>query len=334
MTQRLLEELSEASKEVNLVINKMFENKFEPKELYDASKHLIMAGGKRLRPFLVLESSKLVGGRREDAVPVAAAVEFIHNFTLVHDDIMDRDEKRRGVPTVHTLWGIPIAITAGDMLYAKAYEAVLSSLKSSKISSRRILKVIEIITNATIEICEGQALDMVFGEREKVSEKEYFDMISKKTAALLEASSRAGVIVGGGKASQVRRLGRFAHYSGLAFQVADDVLGLTADERVLGKPVGSDIRDGKRTIIIIHALAHANHVQRRQIRSVLGREEASFEGIEETIQTIRSLGSIDYALKRAEELAEKAKRQLSLFSSSQAKENLLNLADYIVSRGY
>ena len=334
MSQRLLEEISQASREVSLVINKMFDNSLEPKELYDASKHLIGAGGKRLRPFLVLESCELVGGRWEDALQVAAALEFIHNFTLVHDDIMDRDDKRRGVPTVHTLWGMPIAITAGDMLFAKAYETVVSSLRLNKPSPRRLLKVIEIITNATIEICEGQALDMLFSGRERVSEKEYFDMIGKKTAALLEASSKAGAIIGRGKASQVRRLGRFAHYSGLAFQVADDVLGLTADEEVLGKPVGSDIRDGKRTIIIIHALAHATQAQRGQILSVLGREESSSELVEDAIRVVRSLGSIDYALKKAEEFTEKAKQQLSSFPPSQTKENLLNLADYIVSRRY
>lgn len=334
MSQKLLEELSETTKAVNQVINKMFAEKPEPKNLYDASKHLIDAGGKRLRPFLVLESCELVGGRRENALPVAAAIEFLHNFTLVHDDIMDRDDKRRGVPTVHTLWGIPIAITAGDMLFAKAYEAVLSSLKFIKAPPRRILKVLDLITKATITICEGQALDMMFEEREIVTEKEYYDMIGKKTAALLETSSKAGAIIGGGKSYQVRRLGQFAHYSGLAFQIADDILGLTADEKVLGKPVGSDVREGKRTIIVIHALAHANEAQRKQIYSVLGNKEASIKDIEEAVRTIHSLGSIDYASKKAEKLVENAKNQLRQFPQSPAKEILLNLADYIVSRKY
>jgi geranylgeranyl diphosphate synthase type I len=334
VSQRLLKDLSAASKEVNQAINELFDNRLEPAKLYDASKHLIEAGGKRLRPFLVLKACEMVGGNREDALPVAAAVELLHTFTLVHDDIMDSDDKRRGKPTVHTLWGIPIAISAGDMLYAKAYEAVLSSLRSSKVSPRRILKILSLITEATISICEGQALDILFERRELISEKEYFNMITKKTAGLLETSTRVGAIVGGGKAAQVKRLGRYAYYSGLAFQVIDDYLGITADEKVLGKPVGSDIREGKRTLILIHALTNATKTKRNQMYSVLGRGDATPTEIEEVSRIIHSLGSLDYAFKKAEQLVAKAKRQLSPFPPSQTKETLLNLADYVVSRKY
>ena len=323
-----------ASKEVNQAINELFDDRLEPTKLYDASKHLIEAGGKRLRPFLVLKACELVGGDREDALPMAAAVELLHTFTLVHDDIMDSDDKRRGKPTVHTLWGIPIAISAGDMLYAKAYEAVLSSLKSSKVSLKRILKILSLITEATISICEGQALDIIFEKRELISEEEYFTMITKKTAGLLETSTKVGAIVGGGKAAQVRLLGRYAYYSGLAFQVIDDYLGITADEKILGKPVGSDIREGKRTLILIHALNHATETERKQMYSVLGHEDATPTEIEEVSQIIHSLGSLDHAYKKAEQLVVKAKHQLSPFPPSQTKETLLNLADYILSRKY
>lgn len=334
MSQKMLKDLSAASKEVNQAISKLFDDRLEPTKLYDASKHLIEAGGKRLRPFLVLKACELVGGNREDALPMATAVELLHTFTLVHDDIMDSDDKRRGKPTVHTLWGIPIAISAGDMLYAKAYEAVLSSLKSSKVSRRRILKILSLITEATISICEGQALDIIFEKRELISEEEYFTMITKKTAGLLETSTKIGAIVGGGKAAQVRLLGQYAYYSGLAFQVIDDYLGITADEKILGKPVGSDIREGKRTLILIHALNHATETERKQMYSVLGHEDATPTEIEEVSQIIHSLGSLDYAYKKAEQLVVKAKRQLSPFPSSQTKETLLNLADYILSRKY
>ena len=334
MSQKMLKDLSAASKEVNQAISKLFDDRLEPTKLYDASKHLIEAGGKRLRPFLVLKACELVGGNREDALPMATAVELLHTFTLVHDDIMDSDDKRRGKPTVHTLWGIPIAISAGDMLYAKAYEAVLSSLKSSKVSRRRILKILSLITEATISICEGQALDIIFEKRELISEEEYFTMITKKTAGLLETSTKVGAIVGGGKAAQVRLLGQYAYYSGLAFQVIDDYLGITADEKILGKPVGSDIREGKRTLILIHALNHATETERKQMYSVLGHEDATHTEIEEVSQIIHSLGSLDYAYKKAEQLVVKAKRQLSPFPSSQTKETLLNLADYILSRKY
>ena len=334
MSQKMLKELSVASKEVNQAISKLFDDRLEPTKLYDASKHLIEAGGKRLRPFLVLKACELVGGEREDALPMAAAVELLHTFTLVHDDIMDSDAKRRGKPTVHTLWGIPIAISAGDMLYAKAYEAVLSSVRSNKVTPRRILKILSLITEATISICEGQALDIIFEKRELISEEEYFNMITKKTAGLLETSTKVGAIAGGGKAAQVRRLGRYAYYSGLAFQVIDDYLGITADEKVLGKPVGSDICEGKRTLILIHALTHATETERKQMYSVLGHEDATPTEIEEVSQIIHSLGSLEYAYKKAEQLVAKAKRQLSPFPPSQTKETLLNLADYILSRKY
>ena len=137
MSQELIRQLDEVSREVNQAIDSMFSDFLQPKNLYDASKHLIDAGGKRLRPFLVLKSCELVGGRREEALPVASAIEFIHNFTLIHDDIMDRDEKRRGVPTVHSLWGIPIALVAGDMLFAKAYGVIINSASARKTSQKR-----------------------------------------------------------------------------------------------------------------------------------------------------------------------------------------------------
>jgi geranylgeranyl pyrophosphate synthase len=159
-------------------------------------------------------------------------------------------------------------------------------------------------------------------------------MITKKTAGLLETSTKVGAIVGGGKAAQVRLLGQYAYYSGLAFQVIDDYLGITADEKILGKPVGSDIREGKRTLILIHALNHATETERKQMYSVLGHEDATPTEIEEVSQIIHSLGSLDYAYKKAEQLVVKAKHQLSPFPPSQTKETLLNLADYILSRKY
>ncbi|MFX0096003.1 MAG: polyprenyl synthetase family protein [Candidatus Hodarchaeota archaeon] len=334
MYEELFDELSEATKTVNQVIERMLDVSSRPLELYTASRHLIEAGGKRLRPFLVLKSCEIVGGNSADALPFAAAVEFIHNFTLIHDDIMDNDEKRRGVATVHNLWGVPIAITAGDLLFAKAYNAVLSSTKTSTVSSQRILKILEIITNTTISICQGQVRDVVFETKELIPEKDYFNMIGEKTAILLETSAKIGAIIGRGKARQIQRLGRFAYYSGLAFQIVDDILGLTADENTLGKPVGSDVREGKKTLIMIYALTHANETQRKQIYSVLGKEEASLNDVKAVLQIIRSLDALEYASIKAEKLVEKAKSQLSSFPSSHTKDILLNLASYILSRKY
>lgn len=333
MSDGLLEQLAEATRNVNMAIDRFFPDERRPLELYTAARHLIKAGGKRLRPFLVLKSCAIVGGAKSTALPIAAAIEFIHNFTLVHDDIMDADEKRRGVPTVHMKWGIPIAIAAGDVLFAKAYEAI-GSAGTSQISSKRLLEIFDVVTQSTIAVCEGQALDLLFATERSVTEADYLAMIGKKTAALLVASTEAGALAGGGTPIQVKQLGMMAYNAGLAFQIVDDILGLVADETVLGKPVGSDIREGKKTLIVLHALSHADEPQRACIFSQLGKRNAPNDVILETIETIRSLGSIDYAITAARNLIDEAKEQLNIFPPSPAKADLTALCDYLISRRY
>ncbi len=331
MSQSLRRELDTTSKGVNAVLAAAFADMREPKDIYDAARHPIKAGGKRIRPFLTLKSCEVVGGNREDAFPVAAAIELVHNFTIIHDDIMDADTKRRGAPTVHVIWGVPMAIIGGDMLFAKAYEVALGA---NTLSSKRLLKVVNTITDATINVCEGQALDMLFENRRDVTEDEYLEMVYKKTAALLEAAAEIGALAGGGTPAQVKKLGELGRCAGLAFQVVDDILGLTADEGALGKPVGSDIREGKSTILVIHALEHADLEQRKKILSVLGNRSADSSQMKEAIQTIQSLGSMEHAAGMAEEYIGEAKAQLSSFPSSPAKNTLIDLCDYIVARNY
>lgn len=326
----LLAALNESSQRVNVLLDEMLLGQ-KPEELYKASRHLVEAGGKRLRPFIVLESCRLVGGDPEKALPMAAAVELIHNFTLVHDDIMDEDHLRRGVPTVHVLYGLPLAVNSGDMLFAKAYEAALRSY-SKGVSPRKILSALDVLTRATIAICEGQAMDMAFEERSEVSEEEYMEMIERKTAALLVASAEVGAIVGGGSSREIKRLGRALRASGLAFQIVDDVLGLTADEEVLGKPVGSDIREGKRTLIVFHGLKHVGKGQRETLLRALGNKDAAPEEIEAAINVLKSTESVDHAIRKAEALNRRAKRELEGFPPSEARGLLMSLIDYIVAR--
>ena len=334
MSRELQKQLVAVARKVDLVIKSLIEEENEIEVLYKASKHLIDAGGKRLRPFLVLKSCEIVGGKEEDAIQLAAALELLHTFTLIHDDIMDEDEKRRGVPAVHALWGTPIAITAGDLLFAKVYDSVMRCTSSKHMSNGRVLQVLNVITDAAVSVCKGQALDMLLVNMEEVSEEQYLRMIGRKTAALLKASAQSGAIFGGGTASQIELIGEFAYYCGLAFQIVDDVLGLTADEKVIGKPVGSDIREGKKTIVIVHALNKANRKQRQLILSTLGKREAPLSWIEEVIQTVESLGSINYAMSKTKDLINKAKSQLSSFPTSPAKNTLLELSDFLVSRRY
>jgi geranylgeranyl diphosphate synthase type I len=329
---QLSSQIAESAEKVNRFIQKIVDLKSEPQLLYRASRQIIDAGGKRLRPFLVLKSCRLVGGREEDAIPTAAALELLHTFTLIHDDIMDEDEKRRGVPTVHTQWGVPIAIVAGDLLFAKVYEAITSYTDTKHVKPKRILQVLKEISEATITLCEGQSRDMMFESKETVSEGEYLEMIKGKTAALFEASARCGGILGGATKKQVNSLGEFGHYSGIAFQVIDDVLGLTADEKVLKKPVGNDIREGKRTLMVVYALEKASESQRKKILGTLGNKDASSEEIGETIGLIESLGAISYAKQLAEKYIERAKKALASFPASEDREDLISLSDLIFGR--
>jgi geranylgeranyl diphosphate synthase type I len=328
----LLSEIAVSAKKVDGFIEQVIDSNCEPKQLYRASRQIVDAGGKRLRPFLVLKSCKLVKGKEEDVLPTAAALELLHTFTLIHDDIMDQDEKRRGVPTVHTTFGVPVAIMAGDLVFAKVYESIIKYTDTKRVKPKRLLQVIKEISETTITICEGQTRDMMFEDKESVSEEEYLEMIRGKTAALFETSARCGGILGGGTKRQVERLGRFGHFSGIAFQIIDDVLALTANEKVLKKPVGNDIREGKRTLIVVYALKKAKQGQREKILATLGNKDASAEQIQETIRLIDSLGAITYARKLAEKYITKAKKALSIFPESEDRKYLLSLSDLIFDR--
>jgi geranylgeranyl diphosphate synthase type I len=305
----------------------------EPESLEKASLHLIEAGGKRLRPYMTIKACEAVGGRAEDAVPFAAAVEFLHNFTLVHDDVMDHDDLRRGKPTVHKVYGVPMAILAGDLLFAKVYDVIIRN-RPSGMSPERLLESIDKITEATLMLCQGQALDMNFPSASDVTVDDYIYMVGAKTSALFRACAQVGALAGGGSDEQVNALGCFAWDAGVAFQIEDDVLGVTADEETLGKPVGSDLREGKKTLINIHALVNATEEQRKLIDMAFGVEDASHEDIEAAIKTLEEVGSIAYARKVADEHLTRAFKSLDEIPDNPAKDELKTLVEYFVKREY
>jgi geranylgeranyl diphosphate synthase type I len=333
LTSDIERKLTESSELVDEYIEKILKER-RPEILYRSARHLIEAGGKRLRPFLLLKACSLVGGEPKDVVPLAAAIEILHNFTLIHDDIMDNDDLRRNVPTVHKIWGIPVAIASGDLLFAKVYEAVVSWAEGGKVPCERVIAIIDRFNRAAISICEGQVLDVSFISLENVTERDYLEMIGWKTAVLLEASAEIGALAGGGKDSDVRLLGDFAYNAGMAFQIIDDYLGATADEKVLGKPVGSDLREGKKTLIIVHALSHASPEEKKRILSVLGNPRIGQEDIGETNKILSSLGSLPYTMKQAEEYVEKAKNSLRTLPDCEAKTDLQDLVKFFINRKY
>ncbi|ACX72144.1 Polyprenyl synthetase [Methanocaldococcus vulcanius M7] len=292
-------------------------------ELYNASKHLLFAGGKRLRPYLTVITYNLKKDNMEEILPAAAAVELIHNYTLIHDDIMDNDDERRGKPTVHVVYGEPIAILAGDLLYAKAFEAV-SNIKDSK----KAHDVLKILSKACVEVCEGQAMDMKF-ENYNPTMEEYLEMIRKKTGALLEASVEIGAIMADCSEEEKTALKEYAKRIGLTFQIQDDVLDLIGDKNKIGKPVGSDIREGKKTIIVIHALKTLDEEKKRRLLEILGNKNIGEEEIKEAIEILKP--SIEYAKELMKIKTEEAKNYLKIFDEERRKV-LEDLADFIISR--
>jgi len=323
--------LEEYFKEITDNVNETIKSyvKGDTKDLYDASMYLLNAGGKRLRPLILVSSSDLLGGDRKRSYKAAAAVEVLHNFTLIHDDIMDEDNLRRGIPTVHVVWGIPLAILAGDLLHAKAFEILNDSLKG--LDSQRYYWAISIFTKSIIIISEGQAMDMDFEKRSTVSEEEYIEMIKKKTAQLFSCASSLGGIIAGADETTVNKLLSYGLNLGISFQIIDDILGLTADEKELGKPIYSDIREGKKTILVIKALEKATSNERDIIIKGLGSK--NHEDVKRAAEVIKYL-SLEYAYSLAEKYLENALNDISSIKSKSeiAGKALKYLGEFTVKR--
>ncbi|HOT07264.1 MAG TPA: polyprenyl synthetase family protein [Methanotrichaceae archaeon] len=295
-----------------------------PEGLYDAARHLVDAGGKRLRPSLLLIAAEAVGADSTPLVPAAVSIELVHNFTLIHDDIMDNASLRRGRPSVHVIWGESGAILAGDTLYSKAFQI----LAATPAHHERVLGCMEMLAKTCTAICEGQWLDLDFEKAEQVDEGQYMEMIEKKTGVLYGASAWMGGMLGGADQEQLHGLEEFGRLTGMGFQIHDDVLDMTVSENVLGKRMGGDILEGKKTLIMIDALSKG------VCPEIFGRGEASDEQIREAIVSLRRSGSIDYARRRSEELVSRGKDALDVLDESPAKALLLELADYMIRRGY
>jgi geranylgeranyl diphosphate synthase type I len=302
----------------------------DPETLRQASEHLVKAGGKKLRPSLVVLSAEAVGGQVKSALKTGAAVELIHTFSLIHDDIMDQDEKRRGKPSVHVLWGEPTAILAGDTLFSKAFETVMRS-EEDGVPAPTILPALNAVVDSCVKICEGQALDMGFAERNDVTEEEYLNMIFKKTAALIAAATKAGAIVGGGTHEQIEALSEYGRLIGMAFQIQDDYLDVASSEEDLGKPVGSDIVEGKMTLLVVNALARASEEDHNRLLTIL--KEEGDEHVSEAMEIMEKYGSIEYAWQVAQEDVNQAKQLLrDVLDDSPAREALLLIADFVLQR--
>ncbi len=294
----------------------------EVEVITEIAEYLIAGGGKRIRPLLLLLSSKALGCTSFSRIKLGAVVEMLHTATLVHDDIIDEADIRRGRPSSNTTWGNAKCVLAGDWLYMQAFHTALEE---------RNFRVLDLLISLTQQMVEGELLQM-----EKlghlINEEEYFDLIYRKTAYLFKVSMQLGAAITHASDVVDAQLGGYGRNLGLAFQIIDDVLDLTAAEDILGKPVASDLREGKATLAVIHALERGTGADREAIRKVLA--DRSFENVShaQILEILHRHGSIDYATDTACAYAEAARLSIADLPDTDAKRALLWVPGFVTSR--
>ncbi|MEX0638891.1 MAG: polyprenyl synthetase family protein, partial [Balneolaceae bacterium] len=306
--------------------------KEKPATLYDPCRYVLGNGGKRIRPALVLIAARLYGASHDRALPAALSIELIHNFTLVHDDIMDQAETRRGRKTVHKKWTMPVAILAGDELMVEALRILSGYLDS--MSTKQFQLLYNTILDSTRTVCEGQALDLEFEHRFTVSSSEYLEMIEGKTAALISASLVSGAIVAGASDQELKALDRLGKDLGLAFQIQDDLLDVIADEAKFGKVSGGDIREGKKTYLMLLALERCSGSELVLLQNCTSGKEVTDRMVDDAVQIFRDSGVIDDAKLRMTEYYRSALATVNRFEDSPAKEDLMEIINFLNRRDH
>jgi len=288
----------------------------------DIASYLIEGGGKRIRPSLLLLSAKALGFKGASRIKLGAVVEMLHTATLVHDDIIDEAGTRRGRPSTNATWGNSMCVLAGDWLYMQAFRTALEE---------RNFRILDLLISLTQKMVEGELLQMQkLGKL--INEEEYFDLIFRKTAYLFEVSTQLGGVLCHAEEEIVQQLGVYGRNLGLAFQIVDDVLDLTATEEALGKPVASDLREGKATLAIIHALECGTGAEREDIRTVLADRSFTRVPHPRIVEILHHHGSIEYAMGAAFAYAEAAKLGLECLPDSSYRNSLLWIPDFVVER--
>lgn len=291
--------------------------------LTQASGHLLKAGGKRIRPAFALLAGKFYHYDFEKLLPLTVALEIIHMASLVHDDVVDASMTRRGRPTVKAKWGNRVSLHTGDFLLAR------SLILISQYEDKRISKV---LSHVSVEMCQGeiQQISASFDAGQKL--RDYLFRIKRKTALLISASCQLGAVVTEAPEKLVRALTRYGYHLGMAFQITDDILDLISDEKVLGKPVGGDLRQGIITLPVIYALEHSGEKER--LKELVTKQEKSEEEVKETIQFIKDSGAIEYSFRISNKYLAKAKKELDKLPDVKTKRTFAMIANYIGERTY
>lgn len=300
--------------------------KREPYGLYEPIEYTLASGGKRLRPRLVLLAAEMFGGKEEKVLPAALAIEVFHNFTLLHDDVMDKADIRRGRPTVHVRWNDNTAILSGDQMVIEAYTLL------SRVPADRLSETLRLFNKMATEICEGQQYDMEFEGREQVSIEEYMQMIRLKTSVLLATALQIGAYIAGANAAQQKALYEYGINIGLAFQIQDDILDVYGDPRTFGKAIGGDICCNKKTYMLLTALQRADDETRAELEQWLQTQDKSDEKIQAVTDIYTRTGAREVCETVMQLHTHEALSQLNALPQNDATEQLRKLAEKLVMR--
>ena len=285
--------------------------------------YLIEGGGKRIRPLLLILSAEVAGYAGDARTTLASIIESIHTASLLHDDVIDGAEIRRGKSPAHSMWGNQVVILVGDFLYSNALR--LAVMHKSQ-------KIMETLSEATTKMTEGEILQLIKTGDPAITEDEYLDIISSKTGALFSAACRTGAILGSVSADKENALAHFGMKTGIAFQMADDILDYTADESELGKRLGKDLKEGKITLPIIYLFKTASDTEVEEVKEVM-KSRVTKGGLKKILKLLKKYDAIELSLHKARDIISDAKKELALFSDSPAKEALFTVADYSLMRG-
>ncbi|MEA2754191.1 MAG: octaprenyl-diphosphate synthase [Aliidongia sp.] len=287
--------------------------------------HIISAGGKRLRPMLTLATSRLCGYAGDRHLALAAAVEFIHTATLLHDDVVDASDLRRGLATANAVWGNKPSVLVGDFLFSRAFQLMVGDGS---------LEVLRILSNASAVIAEGEVLQLITANDLTTTESAYLEVIDAKTAVLFAAAAEIGGVIADRPVAEIAALERFGRNLGMAFQLVDDMLDYSAHQAELGKTVGDDFRDGKMTLPIVLALQSADADEREFWRRTLEDQDQGETDLARAIQLMRKHGTLDATLARARCYADAAIDALAVFPDEPIRRALIEVAEFCLQRGY
>ena len=289
----------------------------------DVARHILFAGGKRLRPLLLVLSARLCGYKDDYAKTVSTALEYLHAATLLHDDIIDDAVLRRGKTVAHSVYGNAITVLVGDFLLARALAICADSGK---------IKVIHIISDLTENMSTGEVHQLMRKGDVSLTEDEYLEVIRRKTAVLFQAACTVSAVIAEAPEEKEKALSDFGYNLGIAFQMADDLFDYTMDTAALGKEVGADLREGKLTLPVIHALKQANPADRDAMVKIIKNEAFTVDEFNALVELLKKNGGIAYTEKKAEFCIEKAKEALAVFEPSKTKDSLIDIANYTLAR--